>query len=160
MRIETILIPTDFSRNAQLAFQSAYDLARQVCAKLYVLHVQDESTIRTAVKEGLLNDYSTDEELHAEVERLIQMRFSAMLAGHSPHEVAIEHLSRRGDADAVIVAYAREINADLMVVGMRGAGMIEKIKSLVLGSVAESLIQKAPCPVLLVRVDHSSQDKS
>ena len=80
------------------------------------------------------------------------MRLSELLAGHCPSEVPVEHLVRRGDADAVIAAYAKEINADLIAVGMRGAGLIENIKTIVLGSVAESLIRKSPCPVLLVRL--------
>lgn len=82
MKYKTILVPTDFSPNAQLAFERAYELACQLHAKLYVLHVQDESTLRTAVKEGLLDNFSSDEELQNEVSRLIQMRLSELLAGH------------------------------------------------------------------------------
>jgi nucleotide-binding universal stress UspA family protein len=154
MKIEKILLPTDFSQNAQLAFNHAYDLARLTGAKLYVLHVQDENTLRMAVAEGLLGDHSTDKELEDEIERLLQFRFSTMLAGHSFPEVAVERLVVRGDADAVIPVYARDIGADLMVVGMRGTGMLDKFKSVVLGSVAESLMEKSPCPILLIRHDH------
>jgi nucleotide-binding universal stress UspA family protein len=156
MKVEKILIPTDFSHNAQLAFDHAYELARLLQAKLYVVHVQDENTLRTAVMEGLLNDHSTDKKLENEVDRLIQSRLSTTLAGHAFPEVIVERLSLRGDPDAVIPAYAREINVDLMVVGMRGTSMIEKVKSVVLGSVAASLIEKSPCPILLIRPDYSS----
>lgn len=151
MNLETILIPTDFSQNAQQAFQQAYDLARLVGAKLYVLHVQDENTLRMAVTEGLLGDHSTDKELESEIERLIQYRFSTMLAGHIDADVTVERRVLRGDADAVIPAFAREIGADVMVVGMRGTGLLDKFKSVVLGSVAERLIEKSPCPILLIR---------
>ena len=151
MNIEKILVPTDFSQNAQLAFEQAYHLARLLQAKLYVLHVQDENTLRMAVAEGLLNDHSTDKELESEIDRLIQFRFSTMLAGHTFPEVAVERLVVRGDADAVIPIYAKEIGADMMVVGMRGTSMMDKLRSVVLGSVAERLIEKSPCPILLVR---------
>jgi nucleotide-binding universal stress UspA family protein len=154
MNIEKILIPTDFSQNAQLAFNHAYELARLAGAKLYVLHVQDENTLRMAVAEGLLGDHSTDKELEDEIERLLDFRFSTMLAGHSFPDVEVERLVVRGDADAVIPGYARDIGADLMVVGMRGTGTLDKFKSVVLGSVAESLIAKSPCPILLIRHDH------
>ena len=50
MRIERILVPTDFSENSQVAFERAYSLARQLGAKLYVLHIQDGSVLRTAIK--------------------------------------------------------------------------------------------------------------
>jgi nucleotide-binding universal stress UspA family protein len=155
MKIEKILIPTDFSKNAQLAFNHAYELARLLQAKLYVLHVQDENTLRTAVKESLLNDQSTDKELKSEIDRLIQSRLSTTLAGHAFPEVIVERLSLRGDPDAVIPVYAREIGADLMVVGMRGTGMFNKVKSVVLGSVATRLIEKSPCSILLIRPDYS-----
>jgi nucleotide-binding universal stress UspA family protein len=155
MNIEKILIPTDFSQNAQLAFDQAYELARLVGAKLYVLHVQDENTLRMAVAEGLLSDHSTDKELENEIERLLQFRFSTMLAGHSYPEVVVEQQVIRGDTDAVIPKYAKEIGANLMVVGMHGTGILDKFKSVVLGSVAESLIEKSPCPILLIRHDQA-----
>lgn len=153
MKIEKILIPTDFSQNAQLAFEHAYELARLAGAKLYVLHVQDENTLRMAVSEGLLGEHSTDKGLEEEIERLLEYRFSTMLAGHSFSELEVERQVVRGDADAVIPVYAREVGADLMVVGMRGTGMLDMFKSVVLGSVAESLIEKSPCPILLIRHD-------
>jgi nucleotide-binding universal stress UspA family protein len=155
MKIEKILIPTDFSQNAQLAFDHAYELARLLQAKLYVVHVQEENTLRTAVIEGLLSDHSTDKGLESEIDRLIQSRLSTTLAGHDFPEVIVVRLSLRGDPDAVIPVYARDIDADLMVVGMRGTGMVEKVKSIVLGSVAASLIEKSPCPILLIRPDYS-----
>ena len=154
MSIKTILAPTDFSENAQIAFQTAFDLALQLGAKLHVLHVQDESALRTAIKEGLLDTCSNDEELQAAVERLTNERFSKMFAAADCSKVAIEHLSRRGDSDKVIVDYAREINADMIVVGRRGTGLMKGIISAVLGTVAESIIGKSPCPVLIVRRDH------
>ena len=150
MSTKTILAPTDFSENAQVAFETAFDLAQQLGAKLHVLHVQDESMLRTAIKEGLLDECSTDEELRAAVERLTKERFSKMFAAVDCSKVAIEHLSRRGDSDKVIADYAREINADMIVIGRRGMGLI----SVVLGTVAESIIRKSPCPVLVVRRDH------
>src|SRR5438093_11767786 len=63
MSIKTILVPTDFSEHAQRAFERACDLAGQVGAKVYLLHVQTESALRTAIKEGLVDGASTDEEL-------------------------------------------------------------------------------------------------
>jgi nucleotide-binding universal stress UspA family protein len=154
MSVETILVPTDFSENAQVAFEIAFDLALQLGAKLHVLHVQDESTLRTAVKAGLLDQCSTDEEVRAAVERLTGERFAKMFAAADFSKVAIEHLFRRGDSDKVIVDYAREINADMVVIGRRGSGLIQGIMSVVVGSVAESVIRKSPCPVLVVRRDH------
>jgi nucleotide-binding universal stress UspA family protein len=153
VRINTILVPTDFSENAQLAFDHGHSLAQQVGATLYVLHVRDESALRTAVKEGLFGSMESDEEVQTAVVALIEQRFSAMLAGTDPSVVA-HHEARRGDPKLEIVRYASEISADILIVGMRGAGLLTTLRSVVLGSVAEGLIGKSPCPVLVVRLDH------
>ena len=155
MSIQIILVPVDFSENSQVAFEAAYDLALQLGAKLCVLHVQDESTLRIAIKEDLLGQCSTDEELQAAVERLTEERLSKLLSSVDISKVAIEHTSRRGDSDREIVAYAREIEADMLVMGRRGASII----STVLGSVTESVIKKSPCPVLVVRLEHKKSNK-
>jgi len=153
MTISTILAPTDFSETAQAAFARAYSLARQLDAKLCVLHVQDESVLRTAVKEGLVKQDSTDEELQAEVNQLIEMRFSEMLAGVAPADVPIETCSRRGEPNSMIVKYAEEIKADLVVVGMNGITAMGQVASLILGSVCEHVLRASPCPTLVVRID-------
>ncbi len=150
MSYKTILVATDFSENAQRAFERAHDLARQLGAKLYVLHAQDESALRTAIKEGLLREDSTDEQLQQAVAQLTEERFSEMMAGIDPSEVAVEHLARRGDPKKIISEFASEIDADLVVVGRRGTSLID----LVLGSVADSVIRTSPCPVIVVRRDH------
>ncbi|MCI0489194.1 MAG: universal stress protein [Blastocatellia bacterium] len=154
MKIENILVPTDFSENAQRAFEKACSMARQLGATLHVLHVRDESALRTAVKEGLLGADSTDEELQRAVEQLIEQRFSSVCAGLDRAGLPLKQVSRRGDPKAVIVDYAEEIAADIIVMGTHGTGLMEKIRSAMMGAIAESVIRKSPCPVLLVRVDH------
>jgi nucleotide-binding universal stress UspA family protein len=153
VRIERILVPTDFSENAQVALEAGYDLARQLGARVYVLHVQDETTLRTAVKEGLLRPDSTDQELESEVAEMIEQRLSISIAGLGS-DVTVERVSRRGDPKVVVVEYAREIDADLVVVGMRGTSAMEHVVAAVLGSVAERVTRRSPCPTLVVRLDH------
>jgi len=157
MSIKTILVPTDFSEHAQSALETACDLAAQLGAKLYVLHVQTGSALRVAVREDLLDSASTDEELEKAVEQLIERRFSEALCGVDRTQIAIENLSRRGDAGAVIVGYATEIGAHLVVVGRRGTGLIEDVRAAVIGSVTGSVIRKSPCPVLVVRREHKNR---
>jgi nucleotide-binding universal stress UspA family protein len=152
VQIKTILIPTDFSANAQAAFATAYDLAQQLGATLHVLHVQDESVLRIALKEGLLEANASDEEIRLEVQKIIEMRFSSMLAGISGSDVKIQHLSRRGDAETEILKYANEIGADMIVLGMRGASALGSLASILLGSVAESVLKNASCPALVVKL--------
>ena len=154
MSVNVILVPTDFSENALAAFGKACELARQLGARLHLLHVRDESVLRIAIREGLLDASSTDEQLQAAVERLTEERFSVLLTDSCASDLQIEHVSKRGDAEAVIIDHARTVHADLIVAGRRGAGLIDKIRSAVLGSVTESLIARSPCPVLVVRREH------
>jgi len=154
MQIEKILVPTDFSENSQVAFDRAHDLSQQLRAKLYVLHIQDGSALRVAVKEGLVSSNSTDEELEESVKELIEQRFSSMLAGTDRFDPSIECISRRGIPKSGIVQYAEEINADIVVIGMHGLTAMSLLTSADLGSVAEHVLRKSPCPILIVRTDH------
>ena len=154
MSIKTILVSTDFSDNAQVAFEKACELAHLLKAKLHVLHVQDESALRVAIKEGLLESCENDEAIHAAVERLTEERFAHMLAAVDCADLDITHLSKRGEAAAQTLAYAKRIDADMIVIGRHGEGVLSNIISAVLGRVAEVIIRKSPCPVLVVRRDH------
>ncbi|HKP11008.1 MAG TPA: universal stress protein, partial [Blastocatellia bacterium] len=111
MSINTILVSTDFSENAQVAFEKACELAGLLKARLHVLHVQDESSLRVAIKEGLLNSCETDEAIRAAVERLTEERFARMLAQADCGESEITRLSRRGDAAQQTLAYAKQVGA-------------------------------------------------
>jgi nucleotide-binding universal stress UspA family protein len=152
--IKTILVPTDFSDHAQRALERACDLAAQLGAKLYLLHVQSESSLRTAIKEGLFDVASTDEDVREAVSQLIEDRFSQTLSAADCSQGALEHTTRRGDPDSVISTYAEEIGADLIIMGRHGAGFIDEVRAAVIGSVTEAVIRKSPCPVMLVRREH------
>jgi nucleotide-binding universal stress UspA family protein len=154
MRIQTILVPSDFSKNTQVAVEKGCELARQLGAKLYLLHAQDESTLRTAIKEGLFDGDANDELLQAKVRQLVQARFSELLATLNHTDLDIQSLSLRGDAKSLITQYASEIKADLVVVGMRGVTAASRIVSAVIGSVTEYVMRSSPCPTLVVRLDH------
>src|SRR5262249_23206243 len=117
-------------------------------------HVQDPSTLRTAARESLLTMNSTDEDLQEEVGRLTAMRFSTMLAGLSPCEISIETKTCRGEPGLVIVETAREIRADLVVMGMNGTTAASELTSLLFGSVSEHVLRNSPCPTVIVRLDH------
>jgi nucleotide-binding universal stress UspA family protein len=66
-------------------------------------------------------------------------------------DLRIEPVLARGRAATVIVDQAREMEADLVVVGHRGLGRWE---SMLLGSVSSEVVDHAPCPVLVARCEH------
>ena len=63
-------------------------------------------------------------------------------------QLDVESVVREGYAATAIVEEAAEINADLIVIGTHG---LSGIKHMLLGSIAERVVQKAPCPVLTVK---------
>jgi len=65
-----------------------------------------------------------------------------------PHELTVRYVSREGDPSEVIVAYAGECKADLLVMGAYGH---TKVRALVVGSTTAYAMNHAPCPLLLTR---------
>jgi universal stress protein A len=150
---KTILVAVDFSENAEAAFGVAYDLARQLGAKLFVLHAQDENTLRTAIREEMFDDYKTDEELEAAVKKLNEDRMAKLISTADPQQVEIESSSQRGDPKTLIVEQAVSVNAYLVVVGRRGLSLIDRV----VGRVTDTIIRRSPCPVVIVRREHKLQ---
>jgi nucleotide-binding universal stress UspA family protein len=64
------------------------------------------------------------------------------------HKLDVEYVQRTGEPAETIVRYAKDCAADLLVMGAYGHS---KVRELVVGSTTAYAINRAPCPVLLVR---------
>jgi nucleotide-binding universal stress UspA family protein len=132
-----IVWATDGSENADRALSAAKAFARERGASIVVLHVVQ----RIATSEGLA--YHADEELvEAKLKRVVE-ELSA--DGFDATLRIVDHVGPR--AAHKIADLARELGADLIVVGTRGHAAVA---GLVLGSVTLRLLHLAPCPVLAV----------
>jgi nucleotide-binding universal stress UspA family protein len=139
MRFHTILHPTDFSPCSANAFRYACALARDCDAKLICLHVVEPAV--AIVGEGALVPDDL-EELRSEARKqLDELR-------PSDPKVRLERLLREGPAPKVVLDAVDEFGADLIVMGTHGR---TGLKRLLMGSVAEIVLRKAPCPVLTVK---------
>jgi nucleotide-binding universal stress UspA family protein len=143
-----ILLATDGSEETRLAAATAADLTRRTGAELHLVHVGKNLThwSHSSVDVGPFPGAHQDELdrwakglLEAEVERLKS----------SGAEVEGSHL-RRGRADEEVAVLAEEEGADLIVMGSRGRG---RIRRALVGSVSDSVVRHAHCPVMLVRVE-------
>jgi nucleotide-binding universal stress UspA family protein len=137
-----ILVATDGSREAQLALTTAADLAMSTDSELHVLHVGEVPLVYHPERHAYRTHYEEHEReaqqiLEAEVERIDG-------AGAT---VAQAHL-RMGRADEEIVELAQSIDAGLIVIGSRGQGRLSRA---LVGSVSESVVRHAHCPVTIVR---------
>ena len=133
-----ILLATDGSEDAELAATTAVGLARSTSSELHVVHtwrpvpsVHFDALIRREMEreaQGVLDD---------------QVKKIEGLDG----TVAQAHL-RIGKADEEVVVLAEELGVDLIAMGGRGLGRVSRA---LMGSVSDSLVRNAHCPVLVVR---------
>ncbi|HXV35735.1 MAG TPA: universal stress protein [Myxococcota bacterium] len=148
IEIRTILIPIDFSESARSVIEWAAHLADEHKSKLVLFHAY-HLPVEFQQFEGayLPPDYWAN--VKAEAQQSLA-RYEAELRASGRD---VESVVREGYAATAIVEQAAEIGADLIVIGTHG---LSGIKHLLLGSIAERVVQKAPCPVLTVKPAHSS----
>jgi nucleotide-binding universal stress UspA family protein len=140
-----ILLATDGSEQAELAALRAVDLADATDSELHVAHVGVVPIFLKSYPGTLGYErrlYEEIEEMSRELLRKESWRVKA--AGGT---VAGSHL-RMGQVALEIVALAEELQADLIVMGSRGLGGVRRA---LMGSVSDSVVRHAHCPVLVVR---------
>ena len=141
-----ILLATDGSEDAKLAATTAVDVANSTSSELHIVLVE-EPVYAYVDPSGYA--FSTSAELVHELEQQARMRLDAEVQKRrsAGGAVAEAHL-RVGAADAEIVDLAEDIGAGLIVMGSRGLGGIRRA---LMGSVSDSVVRHAHCPVLVVR---------
>jgi nucleotide-binding universal stress UspA family protein len=138
--LKTILYPTDFSKPSEVAFQFACSMARDHGAQVIIMHVAPPMIVAGEVMVPLPpEDYKAQiwesfRKLQATDPRARELRVETRLA--------------EGDPAYEIVVAAKETGADLIVMGTHGRTGLSR---LILGSVAEHVLRKSPCPVLTVK---------
>ena len=150
-----ILLATDGSREANLAARTAVDLADKTGSELHVafiLRTQDASDYSTM---SFNTEKAHEEEIKQMGQRLLdeQVRQVEEAGG----TVAGAHF-RMARPDRGILAVGEDVGAGLIVVGSRGLG---GVKRALMGSVSDSVVMHAHCPVLVVRkVDDPDQEET
>ena len=157
--LKRVLVPTDFSDASTAAVTYGVALARAFNAQLVLLHVVssrdfDLTVERERVLEELLADNPPPEPPGvADVARhAAREEFGKILSPQEEQDVRAEYVLRTGGVTGPyleIVHYAKENDIDLIVMGAHGHSFVAHI--LTMGSVAEKVVRRAPCPVLTVR---------
>lgn len=140
--LRSIVLATDGSPDAAVALRAAADVSEKAGAYLHLVHVWTAAMPVAYLGSGFDGYSLLLEERGAEL--LQQQLLSARAAGV---RAARAHL-RQGEPAEKIVALAEVLDADLIVVGNRGAG---RVKRLIIGSVSEGVVRRASCPVMVVR---------
>jgi nucleotide-binding universal stress UspA family protein len=148
-RVREILVPTDFSSAARRALKYAQPLARRCDAKLTLLHVVAPEKYEADYGYGpVVRQCANKEQVIAATKRLQSIGRSANECQHGAARVV-----RCGEAGEEIIRAARELRSDLIVLAESSATLSA------LKSVAERIVDGAPCPVLVVRKDGAELKK-
>jgi nucleotide-binding universal stress UspA family protein len=140
-----ILLATDGSEEAELAVLRAVELAEATDSELHVVHVGVVPTFLQSYPGTLGYERTLYEQIEEESRELLRKEsWRVKVAGGT---VAGAHL-RMGAVALEIVALAEELQADLIVMGCRGLGAVRRA---LMGSVSDSVVRHAHCPVLVVR---------
>jgi nucleotide-binding universal stress UspA family protein len=143
--IKRILVPTDFSGAADLAFGYAIDLAKRYDGSLHVIHVIEDAYFAHGYPDGYFAELpSLQQRMQAEAERHLGVLRTRCTAA----EVAATTQVLDGRPAREIVKLAEEMGTDLIVMGTHGRS---GVAHLLMGSVAEHVVRTAPCPVFTVR---------
>lgn len=150
--MKNILVPTDFSDNAQNAFVYALHIAHKLGATLTTLHTYTvryytpSDTDLSAIQDMLENEVDIEfEEYKAATEKL---RKIAEELGFG--EVNMNHLLRKGFVTEEILDVIAGEGIDLIVMGTKGAS---GLKEVIMGSNTAKVIENATCPVLAIPQD-------
>lgn len=141
MKVERILVPTDYSSNARCALELALEFAEQFDASVDLLHVYQ---VPADIYPYSL--YITDEHLKL-IEQRNEEEMAKLCSKTRARGAKVEGLVIRGEAHEAISKIAKERQADLIVMGTRGNSGFAHV---LLGSTAERTIRLAPCPVVAV----------
>jgi len=155
---KNILVPTDLSSNAVHAFRHAIMMARRNKARLHLLHVIPEvdasmrSYISAMMVKGSLNRFESEHEEQARLAIQKELReFAEQELADHPEDlqriasIAVIH----GHPVAEILKTADQLDADVIVVGSHGKGLVEYA---FLGSTAEKVLRKSRRPVFVIPV--------
>ena len=135
MNMNKILFPTDFSHTGDEALALATSLARDTGAKLLIVHVEEPPVAYGGGEMYYgVPDPNTD-----------QLRDMLHEVKPADPNVEVEHHLITGDPSSAIPRFAESEEVDMVVLGTHGRTGLTR---LLMGSVAEAIVRRSPCPVL------------
>jgi len=141
--IKNILFPLDFSSASEKVLPYARYMAEKLGAKLYLMFVVEE----LAKYANFYVPHSALDNLEEEMLEAAKKKMENFVAQHLEDSTNLETIITLGDIAEEIIRAVEEKEIDLIVMGTHGRKGLEKI---LLGSVAERVVKKAPCPVMTI----------
>ena len=143
LRFEKIMVGCDFSSDADLAFQHGLSLAQEFQAELHLVHVI-ETPLYT---ETLQPVFSHQPASTSAIRKFLQTKLEGLVPADARHWCRPVITLEEGQPYARLLAYAEHNAIDLIVLGVRGHGLIG---TMLMGSTTDRVIRRAGCSVLSV----------
>jgi len=144
MSFKNILVPYDGSIFANNAFRKALDIAIQHNSNLKVVACLDIENIG-----GWYIDKRTNKEIMKNAKKLTTHLFSKLETIARKKSISVDmKIIESNNTVKSLISYAKSKNIDLIVMGSSGRGKFDKV---LLGSISSGIMQKAKCPVLIIK---------
>lgn len=140
--IDHVLFPTDFSENAEKAFDIVKETARSGVKKITLMHVQDKAKIDPHLLDQLEQFNKKD------MDRLKALETSLKEVG----EVDVDCVLLYGSPTVEILNFIKQQGVTWVIMGSQGRG---RIRDIYLGNVSHNIARRSPVPVLLVPISRS-----
>lgn len=142
MEIKRILVPVDGSEESHRAMGVAAGLAAVYQAELELLYVADLNKEMTGLDRVTMSGYIPSE-ITNQGDHVL-----AEFAGELPKTIKTEKVVLLGGPADQILEEQKEKKVDLIVMGSRGLGAVHQV---IMGSVSQTVLHRAPCPVMIVK---------
>lgn len=144
IRLKRILVGCDFSPDSDLAFRYGLSLAQEFESELHLVHVLEPPVYENIVKSEASREEGFSEDLRLQLKDALNDMVPEDARAWCEPKTSL----MAGQAHEEITKYALVNKMDLVVLGVRGQGLVEK---LFIGSTTDRVIRQAHCPVLSVR---------
>ncbi|MFN6947057.1 MAG: universal stress protein [Cytophagaceae bacterium] len=147
--MKTILVPTDFSKEAENALEIAHEISRQTGAKIELLHIVEAPYDGDFVTTGTyLGDNGMNKVYMLKLIEKSQKDLRKLVSEKGLKDVEINYAVKVGNVFTHVSEIITEKNIDLIVMGTKGVG---GVKGLLVGSNTEKVVRLAKCLVLAVK---------
>ena len=144
-QIQRILIPVDFSETALLALEHAVFMAKLNKAEITLLHVIESITFTSAITDSFV----VGTEFEASIEKAASEKLKTLAEDiRKKSGVTVKTVSKAGRIYMEVVNVAKEIDADLIIMGTHG---VSGFREFLVGSNAYRVVSESPCPVISVQ---------
>lgn len=136
-----ILFPTDFSDSAENASNYAISMAEKFGSKIFAVHVIEPFTYTSDLGIDMGDQYQV---MEATAKRFLE----DVVTSIREKNIDVEGILLTGEPFVEIIKFAKQEQVNLIIMATHGRSGIEHI---LLGSTAEKVVRKSPCPVLTIK---------